>query len=185
MRRPLLRQRTVRDDVERDNDHVKSCPLPQEVRSNWIQPKNADFSRGNCAVGKISPCRHDKKRCFRRSKKVHSHYHYLMSKLGRIPRKYRILTPWLNTWSTHREIKYHISDITRHRQASSSTPGPLDQKCPPFWAARPEASRRSGWQYNIKICGLNFSLKNGLRFQFESVTCLNYPFFNFFSCRES
>ena len=25
--------------------------------------------------------------------------------------------------------------------------------------------------------GLSFGLKNGLRFHFESVTCLNYPFF--------
>ena len=32
---------------------------------------------------------------------------------------------------------------------------------------------------------MSFGLKNGLRFNFDSVSCLNYPFFNFFQCRES
>ena len=30
-----------------------------------------------------------------------------------------------------------------------------------------------------KKLGLSFGLKNGLRFQFDSVTCLNYPFLQF------
>ena len=38
-----------------------------------------------------------------------------------------------------------------------------------------------GWQFNRIKFGYSFVLKNGLRFHFDSVTCLNYPFFNFFS----
>ena len=33
------------------------------------------------------------------------------------------------------------------------------------------------WKKNF---GLNFGLKNGLRFHFDSETCLNYPFMNNF-----
>ena len=32
---------------------------------------------------------------------------------------------------------------------------------------------------SIKKIGMSFGLKNGLRFHFDSVTCLNYPFANF------
>ena len=37
---------------------------------------------------------------------------------------------------------------------------------------------RPGRQFNRKIFGLRFGLKNGLRFRFG---CLNYPFLNIFS----
>ena len=44
-----------------------------------------------------------------------------------------------------------------------------------------------GWQFNRKYFGFRFGfsfglilgLKNGLRSQFDSVTCLNYPFLTF------
>ena len=38
-----------------------------------------------------------------------------------------------------------------------------------------------GRQFNRNIFGSSFSLKNHLRFHFDSVTCLNYPFLNFLS----
>ena len=38
----------------------------------------------------------------------------------------------------------------------------------------------AGRQFNSKKYGLSFGLKNGLRFSFDSVTCLNYPFLNMF-----
>ena len=34
----------------------------------------------------------------------------------------------------------------------------------------------AGAQFNRKILGLSFGLKNELRFYFDSETCLNYPF---------
>ena len=34
-----------------------------------------------------------------------------------------------------------------------------------------------GWQFNSKHLGLSFGLKIGLRFHFDSVTCLNYTQF--------
>ena len=39
---------------------------------------------------------------------------------------------------------------------------------------------RAGMQFNRKTIGLSFGLKNGLRFRFDSETCLNYPFLNIF-----
>ena len=41
---------------------------------------------------------------------------------------------------------------------------------------RTPAPAAAGTQFNRKISGLNFGLKNGLRFCFDSGTCLNYPF---------
>ena len=38
----------------------------------------------------------------------------------------------------------------------------------------------TGWKFNKKKFGLSFGLKNGLRFHFDSVTCLNYPLMNYF-----
>ena len=35
-------------------------------------------------------------------------------------------------------------------------------------------------QFNKQNFGLSFGLKNGLRFHFDSETCLTYPFFNIF-----
>ena len=37
-----------------------------------------------------------------------------------------------------------------------------------------------GTQFNRNIFVLSFGLKNGLRFNFDSETCLNYPFLNVF-----
>ena len=34
----------------------------------------------------------------------------------------------------------------------------------------------TGWQFNRTKFGLSFGLKNGFRFHFDSVTCLNYQF---------
>ena len=42
--------------------------------------------------------------------------------------------------------------------------------------------RDAGWQFKKKNW-LEFGLKNVLRFHFNSVTCLNCPFFNFLSGR--
>ena len=38
----------------------------------------------------------------------------------------------------------------------------------------------AGRQFNRNFFGLSFGLKNGLRFHFDSETCLNYPFLNIF-----
>ena len=38
----------------------------------------------------------------------------------------------------------------------------------------------SGRRFDRKKFGLSFGLKNGLRFHFDSMTCLNYQFLNFF-----
>ena len=38
----------------------------------------------------------------------------------------------------------------------------------------------AGAQFNRKMFGLNFGLKNSLRLRFDYATCLNYPFFNIF-----
>ena len=38
----------------------------------------------------------------------------------------------------------------------------------------------TGTQFNRKFFGLSFGLKNGLRFHFDSATCLNYPFLSVF-----
>ena len=37
-----------------------------------------------------------------------------------------------------------------------------------------------GRQFNSKVSGLSFGLKNGLRFLFDPQTCQNYPFLNIF-----
>ena len=47
-------------------------------------------------------------------------------------------------------------------------------------SSAPTRSPRPGWQFNRNNFGLSFGLKNSLRFHFDSLTCLNYPFFNFF-----
>ena len=39
---------------------------------------------------------------------------------------------------------------------------------------------RPGRQFNRKIFALSFGLKNGLRFRFGFLTCLNYPFLKIF-----
>ena len=43
-----------------------------------------------------------------------------------------------------------------------------------------EEHTSSGRQFNRKHFGLSFGSKNGLRFHFDSETCLNYPFLNIF-----
>ena len=39
---------------------------------------------------------------------------------------------------------------------------------------------RTGRRFNGNIFGLSFGLKNGLRFEFDSEKCLNYPFYEHF-----
>ena len=39
--------------------------------------------------------------------------------------------------------------------------------------------QEAGRKFNGNISGLSFGLKNGFRFRFDSVTCLNYPIVNF------
>ena len=40
--------------------------------------------------------------------------------------------------------------------------------------------RPAGTHFNRSNFGLNFGLKNGLRFHFDSESCLNHPFLNIF-----
>ena len=49
-------------------------------------------------------------------------------------------------------------------------------QAPRHGPGRPLAPLPPGWKFNRKF-GLRFGLKNGLRFSFDSVICLNYPFF--------
>ena len=50
---------------------------------------------------------------------------------------------------------------------------------PPFFVAF-GTEQNTGTQFNRKLFGLNFGLKNGLRFHFDYKTCLNYPIFEHF-----
>ena len=47
-------------------------------------------------------------------------------------------------------------------------------------AGRVLLSAKSGRRFNRTSFGLSFRMKNGLRFRFDSETCLNYPFLNIF-----
>ena len=54
---------------------------------------------------------------------------------------------------------------------------PAAERCPQYVVRQlVDAGRR----FNRKKIGLSFGLKNGLRFNFHSETCLNYPFLNIF-----
>ena len=54
------------------------------------------------------------------------------------------------------------------------------EECSSMFDAVAAASHRTGGQFNRLIFGLSFCLKNGLRFRFDSETCLNYPFLEHF-----
>ena len=48
----------------------------------------------------------------------------------------------------------------------------------PSSAADLKRRKVTGWQFNRNKFGLSFGSKNGLRFHFDSVVSLNYPFYN-------
>ena len=47
-------------------------------------------------------------------------------------------------------------------------------------ASRPSTPPSTGWQFNGKVFGLSFSLKNGWRLLFDSVARVNYSVFSIF-----
>ena len=47
-------------------------------------------------------------------------------------------------------------------------------------SAESASKKKTGRRFNRKHFGLSFGLKNGLRFRFDSETCLNYPILNIF-----
>ena len=53
------------------------------------------------------------------------------------------------------------------------------------WFLRASRVLSSGRQFNRKQFCLEIWLENGLRFLFDSVTCVNYSFYQFSLCRES
>ena len=66
----------------------------------------------------------------------------------------------------------------RRRLEHLAQPGPLSG----LRGEGPRGAERAGPQGpdSIEKNGLSFGLKNGLRFRFDSETCLNYPFLNIF-----
>ena len=63
--------------------------------------------------------------------------------------------------------------LVRDALPAMSVPVPLDdgERPPPAQVDLGVGAPPSGAQFNRKMFGLNFGLKNSLRFHFESVTC--------------
>ena len=68
--------------------------------------------------------------------------------------------------------------IGGHERGGHETKGSVVVLDPSTMAPPPLVS--SGRRFNRNIFGLSFGLKNGLRFHFDSETCLNYPFLKIF-----
>ena len=90
-------------------------------------------------------------------------------------------TPAIATSATRASTR---AATTLTATASRGSRGARGRAASPATSSLPTASRRrtrrSGTQFNRKKFGLSFGLKNGLRFHFNFVTCLNYPLFEHF-----
>ena len=69
-----------------------------------------------------------------------------------------------------------LQSVLRHRRPSQQHREAL----PEGGVVAGHRPRLPGWRFNRNNLGLSFGLKNGLRFHFDSVRGLNYPFLNTF-----
>ena len=71
-------------------------------------------------------------------------------------------------------------EVECSRYCNAPIEGVLGDNLINFVTSVSEAACEAGRRFNRKQFGLSFGLKNGLRFHFDSETCLNYPFLNIF-----